>query len=180
MNVINPNSKGDEGISKFFLGVTLPPKLDKPWEKWRRQFKAPRTPVHLTLVAPFTWEHGLDELKSILQATIGKTKSFPITGCGIGFFGTRVIYIKVDLSKELHNLQNSLVERLETRGVSGESRSFRPHITLATRLDTQQFHQYSQALEGFSPLYSFDCTQVTVFELTKTSGWQKVEVIALV
>lgn len=166
-------------ISKFFLGITLPPDLEAQWEKWRRKFQAPRTVVHLTLIPPFTWEDDLGNLLQLLQNTLRGTKPFVISGEGIGSFGTRVIFIKVDSNPDLSALHTAVAQTLATRGVPPETRPYHPHITLATRLEPRRFHRYLEDLEGFSPSYSFTCNKIAVFQFEETNGWHRIGDIPL-
>lgn len=166
-------------MAKFFIGVRLPKELEQTCEHYRRRFKAPRTIAHITLIAPFTWEKSREELVEQLRAATRPLAPFQIAGKGIGSFGTRVIFINVNLSAELNVLQENLTRTLKNEDISHDKRPYKPHITLATRLNGQQFALYREELAGFEPEYFFTCKEITLFQLTPESRWQDCAKIPL-
>lgn len=166
-------------MSKFFLGISLPETLETECEQWRRRFRAPKTIAHLTVIPPFTWASGLAALTGFLAKTLEQTVPISIEGEGLGSFGTRVIFVKVDSNPELLDLHKTLIQCLESRGIATEARPYHPHITLATRLNPQKFHRYWGELEGFAPQYSFICNALTLFQFQESRGWEKVANIPL-
>lgn len=167
-------------VSSYFFGITLPETLEAECEKWRRKFKAPKTVAHLTVIPPFLWEAGLQDLIELGETALSSTKPFPVKGEGLGAFGTRVIFVNVIPSPELVTMEGALARALELKGIRPEPRPYHPHITLATRLDPERFHHYREELEEFTPHYSFTCSEVSVFQFSDSRSWQKVAKIALV
>lgn len=102
-----------------------------------------------------------------------------VAGAGIGSFGTRVLFINVNLSLELKNMQASLAHQLRKKGVSVDKRLYHPHITLATRLRPGQFQRYQAELANFSPDYSFLCSELSVFQLSEEGRWLECGKITL-
>ncbi|NMB00615.1 MAG: RNA 2',3'-cyclic phosphodiesterase [Firmicutes bacterium] len=155
----------------FFIGIRLPQELEETCERYRRMFKAPRTVAHITLIAPFTWEKSKKDLETVLKMAVRSNGPFHITGSDLGSFGTKVLFINVDLNRELSSLQEALARSLRTEGVLVDDRPYHPHITLATRITSQQFARYKSALEDFKPNYAFRCEEITLFQMTKERRW---------
>ena len=91
-------------MADYFLGIRLPKELEETCENYRRAFKAPRTVSHLTVIAPFAWERAVEDLEEVIKTAVGSIPAFEIQGCGLGSFGTRVLFVNVDLSPELQKL----------------------------------------------------------------------------
>lgn len=166
-------------MAEFFLGLRLPAALEEQVEAWRRQFSAPRTVAHITVIPPFTWEGGTKELITLLKQALGSVKPFELHGEGLGSFDTRVLFVNVSLSTQLTELQNKLAQALRQRGILIDERPYAPHITLATWLERNRFWEYKSQLEGFAPNYTLVCQDISLFEFTKPGGWQPVAKIPL-
>ena len=74
---------------------------------------------------------------------------FLIRGEGLGNFGRRVLFVNVELSPELRSFQQDLAEILAEHGIPREKRPYHPHITLATRLRSNDFNKYQRQPEGY-------------------------------
>ena len=163
----------------FFIGILLPKKLEETCEHYRRAFRAPRTPAHITVIAPFAWEQSTEELHELLRRAVEPISPFQVRGTGLGSFGTRVLFVNVTLSDELRELHRALADSLRQAGVQVERRPYHPHITLATRLSPPQFARYKKELEGFSPSYAFPCEAISLFEFTAERRWLEQTEFAL-
>jgi 2'-5' RNA ligase len=150
-------------MESYFLGIRLPRQLENECEMWRRRFRAPRTVPHITLIPPFQWERGQEELLRLIQKH--SVSAFQIEGEGLGSFGTAVLFINVTLNPALDTLQENLSRALQDHGIPKDKRPYHPHITLATRLRPHQFAEYSQALKDYHPQYAFKCSQISLFRL---------------
>lgn len=166
-------------MSEYFVGIRLPQGLEEACEKYRRAFRAPRTVAHITVIAPFSWEKSPGELRAIIDQAVRPLSPFTIAGKGLGSFGTRVLFVNVELSNPLRELHTALTHSLAQAGVEVERRPYHPHITLATRLRPHQFARYKQELGGFSPEYAFTCEAVSLFTFTNDRRWEEREVIVL-
>ena len=170
-------------MADFFLGLTLPEEFEEEVETLRRRFAAPKTAPHITLIPPFTWPGTDLELEQIISESIQGVSPFTIKAQGIGRFGRRVIYIHVELSEELMGLYEILESGLERQGVveKEKDRSYRPHITLATRLSPGEFNHYMEELQDYSPSEEFLCQQVALFKMTvqgRTRRWHILKQIS--
>ncbi|HHY10663.1 MAG TPA: 2'-5' RNA ligase family protein [Firmicutes bacterium] len=160
-------------MASFFLGIGLPRELAAECEAWRRLFQAPRTKAHITLIPPFMWEEKKGDLKAILEESTGALKPFTITGAGLGSFGRRVIFINVQPTTQLARLRSKLAESLKAHGIPKEGRRYKPHITLASRLNRAEFDRFQKELENYRPAYSFECSEITVFEFSAAGSWEE-------
>ena len=91
LNGVNRIRKVDQ-MESYFVGIRLPKELEEEWETWRRQFRAPRTVPHITLIPPFQWEQGqeelLDSFRNMLYQLFGLRRRS-------GSFGTAVLFVNV-------------------------------------------------------------------------------------
>lgn len=158
-------------MGEFFLGIRLPKGLEETCERYRRAFKAPKTVAHITVIAPFTWQEAPEDLVELIRIGLRSGGPFTVQGQGLGSFDSRVLFINVTLSRELQTMQKVLADSLAQQGVSLDRRPYRPHITLATRLTTNEFTLYQEQLAGFSPKYSFSCREITIFQLNRDRRW---------
>ncbi|MGI6640827.1 MAG: 2'-5' RNA ligase family protein [Limnochordia bacterium] len=164
-------------MESFFIGIALPPTLEKEIEAWRRRFRAPRTAPHITLIPPFQWTNGYHKLYAIVQGVTAKCGEFPIRGEGIGNFGKAVLFVNVEPTPELVAYQRELAQALAQFGVPVESRPYHPHITLATRLLPPRFAAFRQELADYSPSYEFFFRGPCIFQLVeegKGKRWQMI------
>jgi 2'-5' RNA ligase len=167
-------------VTEFFVGILPPDESACEVEQWRRKFRAPRTPAHLTLLAPFGWDQGQEQLLDALGEVCAGHRKFAIDCRGLGSFGKGVIFIDVVPAPELLALQAGLARCLEQLGVELEKRPYHPHITLATRLSPREFALYNKELIGYNPQYSFACGDITLFELIINGKMQRWQVSAAV
>lgn len=163
-------------MPKYFLGITLPDVIDTEVESWRRRFRAPKTPAHLTLIPPFVWEDSKSKLINAVLRSINDRPPFLIKAEELGSFGKAVIFIDIHPSNELVSINREIVSNLHELGIQLEKRQYHPHITLATRLRPQQFLEYQRELADYSPTFSFECNRITIFALDesgKLNRWTK-------
>lgn len=169
-------------MPEYFVAVTLPDQIGMEVERWRRRFRAPKTPPHLTLIAPFQWDLDEQKLIEVLRVTAQCHRPFDILCQGLGHFGRAVIFIDVNPSQALLSLQSDLARNLQEIGVKPEERPFHPHITLATRLRGNQYDLCRVQLMDYNPRYSFRCSTITLFILAiegKIKRWQEACVLPL-
>jgi 2'-5' RNA ligase len=135
---------------RFFIALLPPQELQLEIHRLKQHFSthyqtqaALRSPPHITLYPPFLWDQGsISDLHQSL-ATFARLKTpFLIELLGFGSFPPRVIYIHVEPTQALAEIQVHLKEHLnKTLAITDpSSRPFTPHITLAFRdLSRQHF-----------------------------------------
>lgn len=164
-------------MQRYVIGITLPQAFSEEIEVWRRKFQAPKMQPHITLIPPFTWHESETELDSIITNALGGIRKFPISGEGQGTFGNAVIFVNVTANKHLNNLNRTLANAFEKVGVTQERRRFHPHITLAARLSPDQFQYNKSLLVDYTPQYSFECDEITLFTKVIDNNHKHWEVV---
>jgi 2'-5' RNA ligase len=131
-----------KSMEKYFLAIVPPKEILERAESIKEEIRekfgvkyALKSPAHITLKMPFTYNEAKEE---ILIGKIGEflkqQVSFSVKVIGVGTFGNRVIFLDIEKSKELENLQTSLKLycKKELNLVDELSdRNYHPHMTLA-------------------------------------------------
>lgn len=128
--------------SLYFIAITPNPKLSKEVSDLKKRMAtmyyskaALSSPPHITLFPPFTWENE-EKILNTLDVFVRGIKPFSILLNGFGCFGIRTIYINLEHSGELMQLQKNLSVQLQTSiNLYDEqnNRPYHPHMTIATR-----------------------------------------------
>jgi 2'-5' RNA ligase len=131
------------GKQLYYVALLPPEPLREEVTRVKHQLRADynlkhalRSLPHITLVPPFHLDADqLQLVTHLLSGTAQVQASFTIRLNGFGAFGDRVIYIRVDPSRELAAAQESLAAGCaEVVGKKpGPDRPFHPHLTLAHR-----------------------------------------------
>lgn len=131
--------------SRYFIALIPPPPIQAAATALKEYFRehyrsqaALRSPPHITLQAPFEWPDAeRDRLLSTLAAFQPTVTQVPITLSGFGAFPPRVIFLAVEPTAELMQLQSELSQYLADQAEIVDPRSrdrpFRPHLTVAFR-----------------------------------------------
>ncbi len=135
----------DAPQQRLFLALLPPADLQEQVTAIKQQFAeqfasraALRSPPHITLVPPFEWPTAeLPALTGSLEAFAKEQAPVAVELCGFGAFPPRVIYIHVEPSPELQQLQAKAQQHmsllLNLQATTAPSRPFVPHITVAFR-----------------------------------------------
>jgi 2'-5' RNA ligase len=168
---------------RVFIAVDLPPELRKDLAKLQREMArltdtvrwVASESVHITL--KFIGEVAEKRLEDIDTALAGLTwKPFEITVRGVGFFpekrSARVLWAGME-APTMQNLAEELDSRLERLGFEKESRTLRPHITLArarhSRIDSSLVTAASKYVDN--EFGSFTVDRVYLFKsILKPAG----------
>lgn len=151
-------------IQKYFLALVPPTEiLEKAQEikfRIRDEFGikyALKSPPHITLKMPFNYNEAKEEL---LVAKLGDhlkgQQAFPVKISGLGNFGNRVVFLAIERSEQLIQIQQKLklfckqnlhlIDELSDR-------NFHPHLTIAFK-DIKS-NQFPEVLT-FAKKQSFD------------------------
>lgn len=112
-----------------------------------------RSPPHITLQMPFRYKEQKEAKIFEALASFGKRfHPFAINQQGFGFFEPRVVFINVEKSTELEQMQKEMLRHLRKAlnidSSDYKNRGFHPHMTIAFRdLKKEAFYE---ALEHFS------------------------------
>ncbi len=130
---------------RLFLALLPPPELQAQVTAIKQQVAeqfasraALRSPPHITLVPPFEWPTTqLTALTGSLEEFAKEQAPVAVELRGFGAFAPRVIYIHVEPSPELQQLQAKAQRHmsllLNLQATTAPPRPFVPHITVAFR-----------------------------------------------
>lgn len=131
-----------------------------------------RSPAHITLHMPFSWEEEKEErLTSVLQ-TFRYSKNFTVELNAFDCFEPRVVFVNVKHNDALIELQAQLVklckQQLHLFNQAEDLRGFHPHITVAFRdLKKPVFYKLWEEYQHKSFDATFNCSS---FFLMKQIG----------
>jgi 2'-5' RNA ligase len=159
---------------RFFIAFLPPQAMQDQAKEIQRYFAAryqsqaaQKSPPHITLQAPFEWQMAdLPKLEQHLQDFAARQNPIAITLEGFAAFPPRVIFIDVQRSPALVNLQAELAAFLaQTCGIvdGASQRAFVPHLTVAFRdLTEQNFQRAWAEFQGRSLHYSWEAIDLTL------------------
>ncbi|GAA0076695.1 2'-5' RNA ligase family protein [Clostridium sp. CTA-5] len=99
--------------------------------------KSSKLPAHFTIKAPFEYDGEITDLINILQEISEKEKVTPFKINGYDHFGNRVVYMKVEMSKEGKEVHDKVIEKMSLISYinfeekDGKDKTF--HVTLASK-----------------------------------------------
>ena len=162
-------------MALYFIAI-LPPGplrdevrvLKEEIEKKYNSRRALRLPAHITLHPPFKMDiRLLPRLLEDLTKFANAQSSFEICLSGFGAFPPKVIYIKVANPGAVEKLHTKLCKILQKNILPNEEslRSFRPHITLATRdLSRSTFPEAWKDFQNRSFSAFFEANAIVLFQ----------------
>lgn len=127
----------------YFIGIKIPlavaEELDEQRRSWNLQSHKRQTPLedmHITLLFIGEDVHGeIDQVEELLSGINQQT--FLLAIDDIKTFGNpatpRVIYASLETSRELEELQQQVLDSLESLQIRPDPKKFVPHITLASK-----------------------------------------------
>jgi 2'-5' RNA ligase len=129
-------------MQKYFLAIIPPAHVQEHCLDLKNEIKekyqvkyALKSPAHVTLKMPFSYNEAKEkDLISKLSIFLSTVQPFSVNVGGVGAFGRRVIYLKVQKTEPLVKLQQELKGfcRRELNLVEELSdRNFEPHMTVA-------------------------------------------------
>lgn len=99
--------------------------------------KSSKLPAHFTIKAPFEYDKEITDLNKIIEDFCDYEKNEEFSIDGYDHFDDRVIYMKVNMSKEAKNLHDRLIDKMseipyiEFDKKDGKNKTF--HVTLASK-----------------------------------------------
>lgn len=161
--------------SRFFIALIPPVDVQAEATALKEYFRdhyhskaALQSPPHITLQAPFEWlKRDRDQLLSTLAQFQAPVSTVPVVLSGFGAFPPRVIYLAVEPTPELMQLQDHLshylADQLAVIDPRSRTRPFRPHLTLAFRdLKPAAFRKAWPEFEQREIHFSFSVPQITL------------------
>lgn len=168
-------TQSDPTIGRFFIALLPPAAIQAEVTQIKHYFKehhnsqaALRSPPHITLQAPFLWPLAqIPKLHRQIQSFAQTRSPLPITLSGFAAFPPRVIYIDVERTEALVDLQQDLAthlqRELDIEDPKANTRAFRPHMTVAFRdLSVKQFKSAWPQFQQQAYDQSFTATELTL------------------
>ncbi len=178
-------------LSLYFIAL-LPPEPFRQFAwKWKEYFRdqykskaSLNSPPHITLHMPFKLKPKREaELITSLQRVADNFNPLMVELEGFGAFPPRVIFIDVEKSSELDELQQAIKRQMkldfQVFNANYQDKPFHPHMTLAFRdLRKAQFQQAWEEFQYKEVHYTWESTQ---FTLLKHNGhhWDIFQEISL-
>ncbi len=166
-------------LQKYFIAIVPPqPVLQSITEIKESICKnygikgALRSPAHITLHMPFSWEEEKEEHLTLVLQTLRCSNNFTIELNGFDCFKPRVVFINIKNNDDLIALQTQLVklckQQLHLFNQAEDLRGFHPHITVAFRdLKKPIFYKLWEDYQHKSFDATFNCSS---FFLMKQVG----------
>lgn len=128
-----------------------------------------RSPGHITLHMPFSWEESKEEKLITELASFKFEKPFSIQLKGYDCFEPRVVFINVTENETLHSLQKKLVkqarQKLQLFNQSDDMRGFHPHVTVAFRdLKKPVFYKVWEEYQSKEFTAEFACSSICLLK----------------
>ena len=159
----------------FSLAFLPPPNVQVYANQIKQRFAkvyqskaALKSPPHITLQAPFQWDfNDLVTLENALVRFAEIQTNISIKLDGFSSFPPRVIYLNVEQTSELLNLQKNLSNYLElSLKISDrrhQNRSFTPHLTVAFKdLSPTNFYRAWEEFKNTKVNFNFTVTKLTL------------------
>ena len=134
--------------------------------------------LHLTLkFFGETPEAKIETINKALATSASEIKSFELTICKTGIFGSsynpRVIWVGFEEEKLLKNLGNKILSRLNDAGFPSDRQNFVPHLTIGRIKQIQQKHLFQKEINAVKDiqLQKFKVSEFGLYEsILKPSG----------
>lgn len=130
--------------------------------------KSSKLPAHFTIKAPFEYDKEITELDKTLEEFSENEKEAPFTINGYDHFDSRVIYIKVNMSKEAKELHDRLIDKMsevsyiEFDKKDGKDKTF--HLTLASKNLRQIYHKVWEYVHKYPCEFECSFDNVTIYK----------------
>jgi 2'-5' RNA ligase len=128
-----------------------------------------RSPGHITLHMPFSWEEEKEEKLIAELSAFGFEQPVHVTLKDYNCFEPRVVFIGVAENERLGQLQHALVrhaqQKLQLFNQAEDMRGFHPHITVAFRdLKKPVFYKLWETYKNERFGAEFDCSSLCLLK----------------
>ncbi len=169
----------------YAYGVVILPPADLYRELLAIRERHPllRSPIppHITVKSPFLFRQSGAMVIEQLEEVCRRWDPFEVSLGGLGVFGSRVLYVRVDESPELVDLHTEMVESLdgyvETLSGKYDGGAYTPHLTLADKLAPEDIPAAKRALADCRFRRRFEVSEVHL--LRGTGRWDIFRTIPL-
>lgn len=170
-------------FNKYFVAITPTGEIQDKATGLKLQLKekfnlkyALKSPAHITLKMPFLWNEGKEKiLISRFTEFFLEYSPFTIKLGGIGKFGKRVVFLKVEKQVNLLDLQKNLAHFCKTQcnlKLELSDYAFNPHMTLAFKdVKERFFEDYILFLKSIGFMQNMEVYEVALLRKEERE-WQ--------
>ena len=129
--------------------------------------KSSKLPAHFTIKAPFEHDGDILDLEDVLEKFCREEKSASFNIKGYSNFDKRVIYMKVDMSKEGQNVHDKLIEKINKipyinfRQREGKDKVF--HVTLASKKLESIYNEVWDYVNKYTCNFKCEFDNITIY-----------------
>ncbi|OPJ58596.1 2'-5' RNA ligase family protein [Clostridium chromiireducens] len=137
--------------------------------------KSSKLPAHVTIKAPFEYEGEITELEKVLEEFCEKEVAEEFTIDGYDYFDDRVIYMRVNMSKQAKNIHDKLIDKMrevsyiEFDKKDGKNKIF--HVTLASKNLRPIYNKVWEHIQLYSCNFQCSFDNITVYNW-KEGTWK--------
>lgn len=130
--------------------------------------KSSKLPAHFTIKAPFEYDKDITDLNETLEDFCKNEKAQPFSIDGYDHFDSRVVYMKVNMSKEAKDLHDRLIDKMdgihyiEFDKKDGKDKTF--HLTLASKNLRPIYHKVWEYVQKYPCEFQCSFDNITVYK----------------
>ncbi|SFC51414.1 2'-5' RNA ligase family protein [Clostridium uliginosum] len=129
--------------------------------------RSSKLPAHFTIKAPFEYNGEVTELNNVLEDFSKNENVAPFVIKGYDHFDDRVVYMKINMSKEAKTLHDRLIDRMsivpyiEFEEKDGKDKTF--HVTLASKRIKLLYHKVWEYVHQYPCEFQCSFDNVTIY-----------------
>ncbi len=130
--------------------------------------KSSKLPAHFTIKAPFEYDKEITDLNRIIEEFCKNEKAKAFTIDGYDHFDDRVIYMKVNMSKEAKEFHDRLIDKMsqipyiEFDKKDGKNKTF--HVTLASKKLKSVYYRAWEYIKQYPCKFNCVFDNVTIYK----------------
>jgi 2'-5' RNA ligase len=130
--------------------------------------KSSKLPAHFTIKAPFEHSEDISDLENILEEFSKNEKKAPFVIHGFDHFGDRVIFMKVNMSKEGNQVHDRLIDAMSKVPYivfdkkDGKDKIF--HITVSSKRITDVFNDLWEYVNKLSCDFESEFNNIGIYK----------------
>ena len=130
--------------------------------------KSSKLPAHFTIKAPFEYDKDISDLNEVMKDFCENEKAEPFTIDGYDHFDNRVVYMKVNMSKEAKELHDKLIDVMSSVSYvefdkkDGKDKTF--HLTLASKNLRPIYHKVWEYVQQYPCEFQCSFDNVTIYK----------------
>lgn len=137
--------------------------------------KSSKLPAHFTIKAPFEYDGSIQDLESILEIFMEESSKASYSINNYDHFEHRVVYMKVEMSKEGRELHDKLIDTIDSLPYisfdksDGKNKIF--HVTVASKKINDIYHELWEYVNIKPCNFQCEFNNVTIYKWQENT-WQ--------